>query len=275
MSAAPRRLLGTHEFDVWLVGDRSVLRLPRSPAGGRKLLREAKLLALLGGRLPLNVPRPRVVRVAGTVASLHPYLAGRSGQGAALTVPEVSGIASQLGRTLARLHQIPLAGVGSRWPRHRTRQHQLQTGVKQAAAMIRARRPQLATAALERWVEEMPGHPLEFAGSVVCHGDIKGEHLLCDGTPARLVGLIDWADTCLSDPAHDLAGLVLWRGEEALRWALQAYATPFPGELLERALCLGRSRVVRNLGRSLGGGWAAPADLIEAQFRAAFAPPAG
>ncbi|MFT4626564.1 MAG: aminoglycoside phosphotransferase (APT) family kinase protein [Myxococcota bacterium] len=67
---------------------------------------------------------------------------------------------------------------------------------------------------------------------VLLHDDTGPEHVLMqDGAP---IGLIDWGDLGVGDPARDLVGLLAWSGVEPLREALDR--TGADPALLDRAI---------------------------------------
>ncbi|HEV7127859.1 MAG TPA: phosphotransferase, partial [Ktedonobacterales bacterium] len=52
----------------------------------------------------------------------------------------------------------------------------------------------------------MPPAPCQQP-SVVCHDDLKGEHILIASAGDAITGIIDWSDLSLADPATDFAAL--------------------------------------------------------------------
>lgn len=77
------------------------------------------------------------------------------------------------------------------------------------------------------------------------HGDLAAEHVLldADGVP---VGLIDWSDACLGDPARDLGGLLHWGGDPLLDAALTAYG-PVTDDVRARARWYAACRAVADI----------------------------
>ena len=53
--------------------------------------------------------------------------------------------------------------------------------------------------------------------TVVCHADLKGEHIFVSEDGTRVTALIDWADMTIADPAVDFAGLVIWSEDRRSR----------------------------------------------------------
>jgi aminoglycoside phosphotransferase (APT) family kinase protein len=85
------------------------------------------------------------------------------------------------------------------------------------------------------FVAAIGGHAFE-AGPLrdgLLHGDLHAGHLLVD--PAgRVVGLIDWADACLGDPAYDLKFLWVLPGEHFVEEVLSFYDGPIDPGFLDR-----------------------------------------
>ena len=64
----------------------------------------------------------------------------------------------------------------------------------------------------------LPAPPRE----VVTHGDMSDDHMLLAHGGDRLVGVIDFANSCLGDPAYDLAYFFAY-GEDAARRLVRLY----------------------------------------------------
>lgn len=96
-------------------------------------------------------------------------------------------------------------------------------------------------------LEVLLSAPVSAAGVTarLLHGDLAAEHVLLDaaGVP---VGLIDWSDACLGDPARDLGGLLHWGGEPLLDAALTAYG-PVAPEVRDRARWYAACRAVADI----------------------------
>ncbi|MGH7576372.1 MAG: phosphotransferase, partial [Longimicrobiales bacterium] len=55
------------------------------------------------------------------------------------------------------------------------------------------------------------------------HHDLGPEHLILDPDTGRLVGILDWTDAILGDPARDFVFLVTWRGWSLVEQVLNSY----------------------------------------------------
>ncbi|HET7761605.1 MAG TPA: phosphotransferase, partial [Phycicoccus sp.] len=99
-----------NEFDVAFVQDRTdrrwVVRSPRTPAAAARMEAAITLLGLLSRRVTFSVPAPRglVELKEGGRAAVYPYLPGRNVDFA--KIPAGRGVAVEIGRTLAALHNV-------------------------------------------------------------------------------------------------------------------------------------------------------------------------
>jgi aminoglycoside phosphotransferase (APT) family kinase protein len=194
---------------VSLVDGRWVHRSPRFPDREPQLRREAKVLPWLAPQLPLPVPLLEVVSQSPFTVR-HAYLPGRPCPG---TSPAQG---ATVGEFLRSLHAVDPEGA----VRHGMR------GAEDAwaelsdtvAHMERAVLPLLPSSLTSRGralLERMGTPP---PASRVVHGDLGPEHIRVVGE--RVTGVIDWGDSCIGDPAVDLA------------WTMLGSAPAFSGALV-------------------------------------------
>jgi aminoglycoside 2''-phosphotransferase len=69
---------------------------------------------------------------------------------------------------------------------------------------------------------------------LLIHGDLGVEHILVDPDLDCLVGVIDWGDARVGDPALDFTGLLVSCGAKFVRQVLESYAAPLDGRFWER-----------------------------------------
>ncbi len=175
-----------------------IVRFPRRPEVERWIEREIALLPELAPRLPVEVPRFELVARNGVLCVGYRKLAGSPAKDA---VDEQTG--DDLGRSLSALHRFPVDRARAlgvpyfdppAWREHFTRlcgdfRHRvfplLRPSERERAETIFAR------------VEE-----LDFV-AVLVHADLGPEHVLC--RDRRVIGIIDWSDVRVGDPALDLS----------------------------------------------------------------------
>jgi aminoglycoside phosphotransferase (APT) family kinase protein len=205
-------------------GRRWVVRAPRTSAAGAALEAETALLrALVGhvdaGRLPFEVPRPTgfVHLPEGGRAMVHPLLPG---QPLALELLGPGpGLAADVGRAVAALHQLPESTVEDAglpvYEAEAYRQRRL-SEVDEAA-----RTGRVPGGLLRRWERALEDVAMWRFQPTVVHGDLSTEHVLCRGD--RLTAVLGWSETKVADPADDLAWLLVAAPQEAVDPILEAY----------------------------------------------------
>ena len=253
-----------HRFEVAFIHDtqhrRWVVRAPNSAAAGAQMDVCVSLLGLLSRRLPFSVPIPKgfVDLKEGGRAVVYPHIAGRPLDFAQL--PGGPGIAAELGRALAALHNVDLAlcdeaGLPSYDPdTYRTRRL---SDLDRAAAT-----GQVPTGLLSRWERSLEDVSLWRFAPTPTHGDLTGDEVLAvfddddDATTGRIRGLTGWENAKVADPADDFATLVTQASPAALDSVLEAYAharVDRPDKYLERrARLAGELKLVSELLTAVG-----------------------
>ena len=198
-----------------------VVRTPRRDDVYAASLVEARVLELIRPHLPVAVPDWRI-HAPEVIA--YPKLPGMP----AVTVDHVAGHAwnvidpaalpdvflDSMARTLAALQSIPAemareAGVPIRTTEMlRT---ELFMAIDATADLLRA--PRQLRARWRRWLDDDRCWPDHLA---LAHGDVHAGHMLLD-RHGTLVGILDWTEAKLTDPAVDLAMFHGHFGPEALR----------------------------------------------------------
>lgn len=245
---------GTGDDDAAIVtddeGQQWFVRAPTTPAAGVALEAELALLHTLApyvdaGVLPFAVPRPAglVALREGGHAVVHTPLPGAS-----LELERLGpgpGLAADLGRSVAAVHELPHAVVADAG-----------LPVYEADEYRRRRLGELDEAAatghvppvlLRRWEEALSDVALWRFSPTVVHGDLGADHVHVAGTRVR--GVSGWSQARVSDPADDLAWLLVAAPAEAVDSVLEAYRlrrTELSDPHLEtRALLAGELELVR------------------------------
>jgi aminoglycoside phosphotransferase (APT) family kinase protein len=219
-------------FDVAFVQDtqhrRWVVRAPRTQAAGAQMDVTVALLALLARRLPFSVPTPKGFAALkdGGRAAVYPYLPGQNIDFASL--PPGPGLAAELGRTIAALHNADLqlfdeAGL----PAYDADQYR----TRRLAELDRAAATgHVPTTLLARWERLLEDVSLWRFAPTPTHGDLTGDQVLAvfddeeDAATGRIKALTGWEDAKVADPADDFAALVAEAPIAALETVLEAYS---------------------------------------------------
>ena len=241
-------------FDVAFVQDaehrRWVVRAPRTDVAGAEMDRTVSLLGLLGRRLPFAVPAPKgfVALSEGGRAAVYPYLPGHNLDYAEL--PAGPGIAAELGRAIAALHNTdPAVFEEAGLPSYDADAYR----TRRLAELDRAAESGLVpTSLLSRWESALEDVTLWRFAPTPTHGDLTGDQVLAvfgddsDASTGTVRAMTGWEDAKVADPADDFAALVADARPEAVETVLEAYAHA----RVERpdANLLVRARLVAELG---------------------------
>jgi len=231
-------------------GSQLIAQTPANVIAGASQAAELALLEelqhrVIAGDLPFTVPE--VVASAplaegGRIVLTHPLI-GAPIDAAALNPGP--GLASNIGRALAAIHEIPTGLLerlefpiyGAADYRHR---HVMELEAAGATGLVP---PVLLT----RWEENLDDDAVWQFEPVVVHGDLGPEYLLVDkGQVATISG---WANARVADPADDLAWLIAAASEEAGDSVLKAYQNSRRGitdpGLLDRTMLISELALAR------------------------------
>lgn len=174
-----------------LVDGTWVERSPRRPEVAAPLRREATLLPWLAPQLPLAIPLPTVVHES-PLRLRHRLIAGDPCDG------RRASHGHAIGTFLRALHAVSVAEAKVRgvtrwelsdtWPRFE----------EEVLPAVVAVAPDLSSPA-EALLHRCAAAPR----TTVVHGDLGPDHIRVNGD--TVTGIIDWTDTCIGDPALDLA----------------------------------------------------------------------
>jgi len=178
--------------------DRWIVRFPRRPEVESWMEREIVLLPELAPTLPVEVPHFELIARDGLVCAGYRKVAGSPATG---DLGEQTG--NDLGRFLSALHAFPVEraralGVSCFDPAAwRDEYARLCDGFRRRVSPLL--RPDERTQAGVVFAEV---DTLDFE-PVLLHADLGPAHVLC--RHGRVVGIIDWSDVRVGDPALDLA----------------------------------------------------------------------
>jgi aminoglycoside phosphotransferase (APT) family kinase protein len=196
------------DHEVLLLDDRFVVRIPNEEHYRRTLDAEAAVFDRLRGDLRAAVPRIAWLAPDRRL-SVHAFV-----HGAALTPDRLARMpardrdeaADQLAELLAAIHGIDpgvLPPGTASWT--------VAEENDEVAALAATGLPGLLTPAeldaVDRILRDVPALLAAAPADVLVHGDVYEDHLLWDDD-ARRLGLIDFSDLALGDPAIDFAELV-------------------------------------------------------------------
>ena len=210
-----RPILGGWASWTYSLDEQVIVRFPRTEAVADATRRELALLPELARHAPFAVPAPSHL---GTWHDrpffAYPLIVGRGlrpADGSPALLRHLQGM-------LAALHSFPvdraatLLGTGpptTAWRRHLDRLWPIVE--EHAVPVIPGPLATRVHGAFEAFLSEVDGLP-----SSLVHNDLGLEHLLVDEQGTELVGIIDFEDATIGDPAVDLVPLRAAFGPDAL-----------------------------------------------------------
>lgn len=193
------------DFKVLIVDDAWVIRWPRHELAVEEIRQEVGLLPVIAPLLPVEVPQFEYI-------SPEPWLvAYRFIRGNPLVTENPDGVRA----FLDALHAIDVTAVPARRP------HWLETYRELAGEFRRVVLPLLDPDERSRGAAVLAEtETLTGFDPVLTHSDLGPEHLLV--RDEKLVGVIDWGDARIGDPAIDYAWLLsvpfrAWDVDDELR----------------------------------------------------------
>jgi len=208
----PIRVLGAGFRNVTVeTAEGLVFRVGRNAEAIKGHLMEAHLLPALAPHIPVAIPRPSwhagpSPRFPFGVLG-YPVLPGASFSPRFLTDSVLDGLAIAVARFLVALHRFPVSEALARCgpqPQERWARLELMRDVTLPA--LRSSLSADEYARIVRWWEDVfTDDTLRNTTPVLCHGDLWYENILIDPNTAELVGVVDFENAALADPAQDFA----------------------------------------------------------------------
>lgn len=207
-----------------------IFRFPRTSPVAESTTRELALLPFLESKTDVEIPVPRWVGRWNH----RPFFGYRKILGCPLEGRDLERneeLAAELAAALAQLHSVDARhacrllgadGSTNQWRRRYEdlRQQAVSRVLRHLEVDVRRRLNSSFDEFLERSFDFDP---------VLIHRDLGSDHILVDPDDSSLVGLIDFEDATVGDPAIDFVGLQLTLGKEQARRVLEAYATEAAG----------------------------------------------
>ena len=203
---------------VFLSGAHCIKLFPPLPGFEASHQREVAALRCVEGRLPVPTPQ---VHAHGTLEGWSYYVATRlPGRPIDAVWDDLDPgvrrrLASALGEAIAELHRVdasPVAAVTQAWSTFRPAQRDRCLALERSKGL-----PAPWLTQLQAYLPRLDEIPEPTQASSLLHTEIGPSHVLVDGDPGRVTGLIDFGDAMVGDPEYDLApvGMFVTRGDAA------------------------------------------------------------
>jgi len=244
---------------AYLVNDEWIFRFPKRQERQEWLESELSVLRLLGTQqLELSIPVPVYL---GKPSQRFPcgfmgyrLIGGTQGDRVDLEWVDRNENARRLGVFLSALHSITLQEAAVRGIlRYESPMEEV---LAETVAMREMLWPQLPPELKDMSQPFLEGTyaltKMSPARSCLSHGDLHDEHILLDNAGC-VSGVIDWGDSCVTDPAIDFSGLYAWLGETFVRDVLDHYTHSWDASFLEQIAFRARCAALSSYGHSLSG----------------------
>lgn len=197
---------------AFLVDGRLVFRFPRRLVAARLMDHEVRILPLIAPHLPLRITAPKYV---GEPDDAYPYrFAGYElipGRTACRARPDDAArtlAARPLAGFLRTLHSIPVDDDTLAWAPGdeigRTDLPRRASKIVERLQVLAPRLPRGNVRAAVELAQRLAGASPHLGPARWVHGDLYARHLILDSAHMP-VGVIDWGDVHLGDPALDLS----------------------------------------------------------------------
>jgi aminoglycoside 2''-phosphotransferase len=225
------------DHEVLLLDDRLVVRFPNEAYYRRMLDAERIVLDLLASRCRMSLPRVTDIAPDRRFA-VHEFVPGETltpRRFAALPPRDRDEIADRLAELLTALHAIDPGLLPAGTPFWTVADEDAGVARLASTGLPRLLTPAEMTV-VEAILADVPDLLAGAPSPVLVHGDVYEDHLLWDAGRRRL-GLLDFSDLALGDPAIDLAELIDYG-----RPFLESVVARYGGDdaLLDRAVRYGR-----------------------------------
>jgi aminoglycoside phosphotransferase (APT) family kinase protein len=197
------------DHDVVILNDKTVFRFPNSPEYKTILKDEVRLMAYLKNKINITIPQYKYV------SSDHSFAGYEIIPGDSLTVAKFSSIPSgdrsnitkQLASFFTSLHMVELNEIKKfNIPYEKPIEYDVRD------LSMRFLKPNLDKqdfVNVMRVIEEVDQLTEEQCPQVLVHNDISPKHIIWDAENKK-VGIIDFSDRSIGDPALDFAELYLY-----------------------------------------------------------------
>lgn len=207
-------------------GQQWILRLPRRPDVMTRSKSEAAALAMLRHHLPIAVPDWQIFSEDLIGYPMLPGLPGLTFDPTTYAVTwhfdkDAPLFVETLGAAIAALHAIPRVSATEAGMAPNTVtdvRHKLRTDLDRVKGEFK-----IPAAKWDDWQAWLSDDSYWPPVTVVVHGDLYVGHVMVQ-PDGRVVGMIDWTEARLGDPAIDLIGHIKGFGPESLPALIQAYS---------------------------------------------------
>jgi aminoglycoside 2''-phosphotransferase len=207
--------------DILIINKQQVFRFPKTDQIIDQIKNECELLEQLARKNPvLQIPRYKMIYEGEVLKAVtYPFLSGEALNEHFFDVRKNPENAQLLGDFLMKLHQIkgsPLPSIHT----FRYWQSLFESLRKKVFIALRDEERQTIEDVFTLFLNKYSA--LSYK-KVPIHGDLSASNILIDSAENRIIGIIDFTDAQIGDPAFDFAGIYWNYGPEYTRKVLSFY----------------------------------------------------
>ena len=246
-SLAPARVLARYEgWDnvAFEINEEWIFRIPKRTDGELPLERELALLSRLRNVLPVPVPAYQLI---GRPGPSFPYvfagylrLNGTPAIDMSVDLADAIALAPALGSFLSSVHSFSAAEAHELGVPHAEMDPRVcARGCGQAEQLASVLGAELINRCGSLLEDHIRANRPSFGPPRLLHADFSAEHILLSSDGRQVVGVIDWTDAEIGDPAFDFGYLWVWRGEPLLTEVIRHYRGDMDPGFLDRVRLYG------------------------------------
>lgn len=240
------------DYQVFRVDGRWAFKFPKRDDYSRQLAAERDLLDVVHVACPLPVPHYDYLAEmeSGDVFGGYRLLPGIPALETDQSVPLAPGSAALLAAFVSHVHGLDPALAGE----HGTPSFEVELSdnwrrqlAEEFEEIAGALNPDLADRTRAAVAELAVAGPHSQIEPTLNHGDLSADHILLDPETGRIVGVIDWSDAHIGDPAYDFGGILAWQGEDFAKRVVALCTRDYDPGLIERARAYALNYIVGTL----------------------------
>ncbi len=199
-----------------------IFRFAKNPSGRKAIQKEIQLLELLTGVGSVEIPVP-IAELSG-----NNHYAYKKIQGHPLILvldqmadEELSSICHVLGNFLSELHSISPEHLKGLVPVDAEPFKELIHEARDTFNSVKDIVPEAVHASVQEFLDSpLPKKPVKYT---FIHNDLGIEHLIVNSGKGNRLGVIDWSDAAIGDPAVDFSRIYRDLGAERLKKVFGQY----------------------------------------------------
>lgn len=212
-----------HLVTIISFGEQWIFRFPNTIINKITQDKENYLLPMLELALPTAIPHIRYAANCTDIFDYHGYLMIKGDRLNHTLLNRTEQLAEQLGKILTALHTftwqtcnasiVHVCDTRARWS-------YLFQIIRQALPLMNSQTRSWTVQLFESFLSDL--NNFRFTPCLI-HGDLGSRHIICDHSKRQLVGIIDFEDSHVGDPAYDFAQLYWEFGSNFVNQILKYY----------------------------------------------------